>query len=365
MRQALRGAGEVESALRRREQATHHVHVDPADQTRDDLRVASEIDLRAGDLREPQEADRPCGAGKRLPADRGREGAGHLEDRRAARRVVVGAGGLVAEVGGQDDLAGGRVGAGDRGDDDVVGRGHHLRRDLRAEDDLLSRGQAGAEVLGLAPRDHEGEAVLALVRREVTPADEIPVVAGPGRRLVGIVGDESGRAALLAGEAVDEGGLAVGEHDPAADGPPLVVLRRCAFADVHELGRDVGVLAVVRQCDGKLREGGDRALLRRDLLERRGDGVPSEVGKEMRVFRRAVGGKALDRGVGQPGGDRLALHELGRGGKTGGALHAMEARELAHRLERGDAVHLGVDGRRNVVRPEGDGAILGRGDGGE
>ena len=43
----------------------------------------------------------------------------------------------------------------------------------------------------------------------------------------------------------------------------------------------------------------------------------------------------------------------------GRALDAVEPSELAHGLERGDAVDLGMDCRGNGVGPEGDGSILG------
>ncbi len=184
MGQGLRRAREMEGALRRREQAADHVHVDPGHDPRHELGMADEIDLRARDLGKPEEADRPFRRRERPAPDGGRERASDLEDRRAARRVVVGARGLVAEVRREDDLARGRVGAGDRRHDDVVGRGDHLRVDARREHDRFARGEPRAEGLGLAFGHHEREAVPELVRREVAPADEVAVVAGPRRRLV-------------------------------------------------------------------------------------------------------------------------------------------------------------------------------------
>ena len=82
-----------------------HVHVDARDDARDELGVADEIGLRARDLGQPEEADRPPRTRQRALPDRRRERARDLEDRGAAGGVVVGAGGLVAEVRGQDDLA--------------------------------------------------------------------------------------------------------------------------------------------------------------------------------------------------------------------------------------------------------------------
>ena len=54
-----------------------------------------------------------------------------------------------------------------------------------------------------------------------------------------------------------------------------------------------------------------------------------------------------------------------RGGEAGGALDAVEPRELADRLERRDAVHLRADGRGGRVGPERDRTILAVGGGGE
>src|SRR4029078_6653327 len=102
----------------------------------------------------------------------------------------------------------------------------HLRLDARPQLDLLAAGQPRAKLLRLALREHEREPVRRMVRREVSPANLILVLSGPRRRLVRVVREEAGRAALLAGEAVHRGQVAVGENDAAADVPALVVPRR-------------------------------------------------------------------------------------------------------------------------------------------
>ncbi len=73
----------------------------------------------------------------------------------------------------------------------------------------------------------------------------------------------------------------------------------------------------------------------------------------------------LDGRVGEPGREQLLLHVLRRGGESGRAVDAVEARELADRLERRVAVDLGMDRGRDLVGPERDRArrLLGEGDG--
>ena len=95
----------MEGPLRRREEASDHVHVDAGDEPAGHLRVADEVRLRARDLRQPQEADRTAGIRNRSVADRGLERPRDFQDRRAAGGVVVGSRRLVAEVRRQDDFA--------------------------------------------------------------------------------------------------------------------------------------------------------------------------------------------------------------------------------------------------------------------
>ena len=154
---------------------------------------------------------------------------------------------------------------------------------------------------------------------------------------------------------------AEGENDLAFDILALVVPRVGPAGDVHELGSDVGVLAVVGQRDGRGRKLGDHPGARRDFFERGRDGVPAVVAEEVGVAGLAVGGQALDRGVREPGCEQLLLHVLGRRRKSGRAVHPVEPAELAHRLERLDPVHLRVNGRRHRVRPEWDLPVLARG----
>ena len=88
----------------------------------------------------------------------------------------------------------------------------------------------------------------------MAPADEVAVVAGPRRRLVGEGGQEARGAALEAGEAMDGREVAVREHELSAHVLALVVRRTGARADVDERRRDVGVLAVVGEGHGEIRE---------------------------------------------------------------------------------------------------------------
>ena len=254
-----------------------------------------EIGLRARDLRHPEEADRPLRRRERAPPDGRREGAADLEDGGAAGRVVVGAGGLVAEVRGEYDFARRRIRARDRRDDDVVGRRDHLRVDPRRQDDLLAGGEPRTEVLRLAPGDHEGEAVLQLIGREMTPADEVAVVAGPRGRLVRERGEKTGGAPLEAGEAVDRREVPVGEHELAAHVPALVVGGLRARADVDQRRRDIRALAVVGESHGQVRESRDAVPRRRDLFEKGGDRGPAVVASgsgRTSSFRRREGARS-------------------------------------------------------------------------
>ena len=228
--------------------------------------MANQVDLRSRDLRHPEKRSVRFGRGIvffRIPLWSARA----ISRSPRCRGVVVGAGRLWAEVRGQDDLAGRRIRSGDRRDDDVIRGRHHLRRDPGAQDDPLTSREAVPKVLRLAPGHHEGEAVARLVGIEVSPADQIAVVARPGRRLVGVVGDKPGRAPIAAGQAVNLRKPPVGEHDLPADVLPVVVRRRRPGADVDEIGRDVRVLRVVGEGHGHLRKGRVKSRRRRDLLQ--------------------------------------------------------------------------------------------------
>ena len=264
----------------------------------------------------------------------------------------------MAQVRRQDDLAGGPVGARDRGAHDVEGRRVHFRGDRRAQDDPLSGRQPAAELLGLPFRNHEGEAVVQEVRREVSPADEVPVVAGPRGRLVGKRREKAGRLPLFAGEPVDRGKRAVGENDPAGDLLSGVVRRTGSRAHVDELGRNVGILTVVGERDRELGKGSHGPGTGRNLLQPRADRRPAVVAPEVRVAGFAVRRKTLDPRIGEAGRDELAL-QVFRGREVAGrTLDAVEPGQPAHRFQGLRAVHLGVDRGRHRVRPEGDRAIF-------
>ena len=320
--------------------------------------MPDEISLRARDLGEPEEPDRPPWRRQRPSADGGLERPRDFQDRRAPGGVVVGAGRFVAEVRRENDLAGGRVRPRNRRDDDVEGGRDHLRGDASSQSDLFASRQARSKFLRLPLREHEGEAVDGLVGRQVPPAHEVAVVAGPCCRLVREVGEKARGSALLAGQAMHERQGPVGQDDLPLDRLPLVILRVRAAADVHQLRRHVGVLAVVGERDREIRERLHETRRRRDLLESRRHRVPGVVAPEVRVAGLAVGGEALDGGVREARREELPLDMLRRRRKPRRAVHAVEPPELAHRLERRVAVHRRMDRRRRLVRPERDRPLL-------
>ena len=86
----------------------------------------------------------------------------------------------------------------------------------------------------------------------------------------------------------------------------------------------------------------------------------------MGVLRAAVGREALDPCIGEAGGQQPLADAIGGGPEGGGALHAMEARQLADGLQRGQAVDVRLDGLRHRVGPERDApALFGAADRGE
>src|SRR5690349_715922 len=96
-----------------------------------------------------------------------------FEDRGGAAGVIVRTGLLVAEVATEDDFAGIRIGASDDSGDDFEIAGLHLCGDLGVKLDLFAVEEARLEFASLMERDHEGEGVLSVVRREVAPADDV------------------------------------------------------------------------------------------------------------------------------------------------------------------------------------------------
>ena len=153
---------------------------------------------------------------------------------------------------------------------------------------------------------------------------------------------------------MDERQGAAGDDDAACDLLARVVLGPRARAHVHDLGGDVGVLAVVgeghRQVGEARQHPGPRPHLLEDRLLRR----PAEVAPEVGVPRFAVGREALDWASARPGGLGAGAHGLGGGRESGRAVDAVEASEGADRLEDGDSVHLGGDRPGNLVGPERD-----------
>ena len=131
--------------------------------------------------------------------------------------------------------------------------------------DGLAGSEPGLVRARLAQRDHEGEGVLELVRRQVPPPHVVGIVAAPARRLVGLIAEHARGAALLDRLLVNAGHTAAGEHDAAANVLAGVVLLRRTGADVDEIGRHVGVIAVVGERHPHLAVVGDGLAARRDL----------------------------------------------------------------------------------------------------
>ena len=79
----------------------------------------------------------------------------------------------------------------------------------------------------------------------------------------------------------------------------------------------------------------------------------------MRVARLSVGREALDGGIRQAGRREPVAHHLRGGGEARGTVHAVEAAEVAHGPQRGEAVDLGMDRVRHLFGPERHRPILG------
>src|SRR5262249_17810007 len=156
------------------------------------------------------------------------------EDRRRAARVVVRARLLVAEVAAVDDLARGRIGAGDDGRDDLEARRLHARVHAGVQANRLARREARAEGPRLPERAQERERVLEVVGRQVPPPDVVRVVAAPAGRLVRLVAEDARGAALLDRLLVHRRDAAIREHDLAGDVLAGVVGVRRPLANVDE-----------------------------------------------------------------------------------------------------------------------------------
>ncbi len=347
----------MEGPANRREPAPHHVHVDAGHEPLRDLGVAGEPGLGPRDLGKPEETNGAAGTRERPAAHRGLQRPADLQDGRAARGVVVGARRLVAEVGGQDDLSGGGIGAGKDRAHHVVAGGDHAGADAGPHQHLFARAQPRAQGFRLPLREHEGEAVLRLVRRQVAPAHEVAIVARPRSRLVWEVGKETRGAAFQASQAMDEGQRTTRDHDATGDLLPCVVLVTSPRTHVHQLGGDVGILAVVGERHREIGEAGQDPRRGTNLFEGRLLGRPPEVAPEVGVAGLPVGGQAFDARLGQAGRLGAGTHGLGRGREAGRAVHPVEASEDLDRLEHGHAVHLGGDRPRHLVGPEGNATV--------
>ena len=308
VRQRLGRAGEVEGPLRRREEPADHVHVHAGDELSRELRVAHELGLRARRSREAR------GSGSCAAAAAASRVGSPAASARATSRIAALPDALSLAPADSwqrcavsDDLAGGRgpcPGSSRRRRRSVAGT---IFARTRARRTILSRGAGARGVLGLPLRDHEREPVLELVRREVPPADQVAVVARPRRRLVRISrrGTPPRRAPRRRAGGRRE--RPVGENDLAAHVLARVVFGSRAGADVDELRRDVGVLAVVGERDRQVAET-RRSMPRASASPLRGcaeTGFQPTCDRKCAYFVFPSAGKRSIAASGEPGAERL------------------------------------------------------------
>src|SRR3954469_20737533 len=123
--------------------------------------------------------------------------------------------------------------------------------------DALAPGQPSLQGSGLADGDHDREGVVPPARVEMSPADEVLVVAPPGAHLVRRIADQAGRATTLDRLAVTDGRRGVTEHETPADVLALIVGALPSAAHVHDLRGDVRAFAVVGHGEGDVVGGSD------------------------------------------------------------------------------------------------------------
>jgi hypothetical protein len=138
---------------------------------------------------------------------------------------------------------------------------------MRLQDDSITAGETCSERLGLSLREHEREAVPALVRREVAPADEITVVARPRRCLIRKIRQDAGGAVLDDRQSMHRVERSTCEHDLAGDCLARIVVGARPVTDIDEICRHIGILAVVCQRDRQLWKASDRLVPRLHLFE--------------------------------------------------------------------------------------------------
>ena len=355
-----------------------HVHVDVAERAVHDRLVGLDPHAGAADLRPPQEADGALGLGQAALADERVQDAGDFQDGRAARGVVVGPelGDALEQVGREDDLAGGRIGPRDDGDDVLVVVFFLFRIDDRVDRDLLVGHQALLEEVAFPDGKLEAELGLgrrcrggrrrrrlgrgsALSARAASLTAALPADAGPGHleriqvrpRLAD--GDDAQGALLLAGVVVDLSDRAFGDDDFAFD-LGRIDLRGCAAADPGQFGRDVGRLASRRQHGNHVEHGGQLLVLGFHLPKLALDAVPDLAAGEFHQL-------GLDAILFQAFEDDLGFHE--RAGVFVGQPVPVVAVDVDDRVQgrfagrlADDLVHVFL-GQERPVQP---GRVLGR-----
>ena len=160
--------------------------------------------------------------------------------------VVVRARFLVIEMAAEHDVPGRSVRSRNRRDERLVA--HRVvvpRAHDRVQRDVLTARQALLKRARFAHRDHDREGVLVPARIQMSPPDQILIVAPPRAHLIRVVAHKAGRAELFHGLTMAGGGSRVAEHELAAHVLPGVVAPLRAAAHVYELDRDVRALAVV------------------------------------------------------------------------------------------------------------------------
>ncbi|MBI3081880.1 MAG: hypothetical protein HYY94_03025 [Gemmatimonadetes bacterium] len=138
----------------------------------------------------------------------------------------------------------------------------------------------------------------------------------------------------------------------------LIVLWASTGADVHQLGRHVGVLAEIGEGYGKLREGRQQRGVGGNLLKAGRDRLPPVVAAEVGIAGGAIRREPLDHRVLNTRRGQALSNQLGGRRETGRGMYPVKPRQLPHRLQRRHAVHVRVDRRAHGIRPERDGALL-------
>ena len=203
------------------------------------FRMLREVCHCAIDLRRPDEPDCATRRLKLAASNQRGQSASSFQDRRGARCVVVGAGLLMTEVTGKNDLLARAVRAGNDGADDFVVARFHLCSYNCVKRDLLAAREPSLVLSRAAKRNHEREFIVGVVRREVSPTHIVDVVARPARHLILLIAENAGGAALIAGQLVNCRNSTASKHDAALYLFAIVVLRRSACADVNQRCGDI------------------------------------------------------------------------------------------------------------------------------